>query len=82
MATVVLPYSTAKKLGKSILELDAGTVGDLLDRLRDLLERQGAALPRQAAVVVNGVAAARRRGRKTPLKKGDQVWFVLPAGGG
>ena len=82
MAKVVLPYATAKKLGRSTMDIDAGTVQDLLDRLQGILYRHDTALPRPATVLVNGVAVSRLKGTRTPLSESDMVWFVLPAGGG
>ncbi len=81
MATLVPTYELSKEIGARV-EIDARTVGELIDRG---IERWGEPF-REAtvmcAIAVNGRAVSLLRGRRTKLKPDDVVWLVKAAGGG
>lgn len=81
MATLVPHFELAEKIGKQV-EIEAGTVGELIQAgIAQFGEPFETAL-KQAAIVVNGRLINSLKGKKTPLKGGDIVWLVLPAAGG
>ena len=81
MAILVPTYDLAQRIGRSI-EIDAGTVEELIERA---LERFGEDLRpvlRTALIAVNGVAISRLDLGKTRLGPEDEVWLLVPAAGG
>ncbi len=81
MATLIPGYELSKQIGKQV-EFDAATVDDLI---RQGIARFGEPFRKActvATISVNGYAIRSLEGRKTPLKKDDNVWFVMAAGGG
>lgn len=81
MAILVPTFELAEKIGRRV-EIDADTVGDLLD---EAIARYGDEFRRAtqtSAIVVNGRAVSLLRSRKTRLGDKDVVWMLKPAGGG
>ncbi len=81
MAILIPTYDLAQEIGAEI-EIDAETVGELLAVGR---ERWGKAFEdtvRAAAIVVNGRAITRLKGKRTPLGPDDTVWLVNASAGG
>ena len=84
--TVELTYDMAKALGVPRFEVEsAATVADAVAAARARFGADAEAfetLSRVAAVAVNGVVIAHRKGMKTKLNPGDRVNFVKAAAGG
>lgn len=81
MAILIPNFELAEKIGDR-LEIDAATVGELIEACTT---RYGAVFQeatKRAAISVNGRAIRLLQGTKTPLGKDDQVWLLLPSGGG
>lgn len=81
MAILVPNFDLAAKIGSPV-EIDASTVGELI---RIGIQRYGEpfrAASGYALISVNGQAISMLEGTRTPLAKDDQVWMILPAGGG
>ena len=80
--TILIPnFDLAEKIGDRV-ELDAATVDELI---QEGIARWGEVFreaTKKAAISVNGRAISLLKGRKTPLRKDDNVWFILPSGGG
>ena len=81
MAVLIPTYELAKKIGRRI-EIDATTVGELIDKAAAQYGDEFRRTTTSALIVVNGVAINSLRGRKTALSATDEVWFLKPAGGG
>jgi molybdopterin converting factor small subunit len=83
---VELTYEMSKALGCASFELEsASTVKDIVEQTRARFAEGGepfAKLARVAAVAVNGVLIAHRKGMKTRVADGDRVGFVKSAAGG
>ncbi len=82
MAVVYPHYDLAKAIGEHSLKLPAPTVGDLLAELRRRYPAAWQEHGLRVTVLVNGVNINNLKGPQTPLGEEDEVWFVLPAGGG
>jgi molybdopterin converting factor small subunit len=84
--TVELTYDMSKALGARSLEVEgAATVADVIRLTRERFGERAAEferLTRVAALAVNGVLAAHRRGLRTPVADGDLVTFVKASAGG
>lgn len=78
--TLVGPISEAAGTRKT--QAAASTVDELLDvlstRYGDLFKKRAKA----SRIVVNGTPIQFKKGRKTSLKPGDEVAFLVPVGGG
>lgn len=76
-------YATLRKVtGTREAEFQAGTVGDLLERLSG---EYGEKIDRYlgvSTVLVNGTNVSKLKGEKTRLKAGDAVSIFPPLGGG
>jgi molybdopterin converting factor small subunit len=83
---VELTYDMSKTLGLRCVEIEsATTVKDVVEQTRGRFVDGGeefARLARVAAIAVNGVLIAHRKGMKTQLNDGDRVSFVKSAAGG
>lgn len=78
--TLVGPISEAAGTRKT--QASGATVGELLD---DLSTRYGPLFKqrvRASRIVLNGTPIQFKKGRKTPLKDGDEVALLVPVGGG
>lgn len=84
--TVELTYDMAKTLGARRFDVEgASTVKDVVRLARERFGEHAGdfeRLTRVAAVAVNGVVIAHRRGMGTPVVDGDTVVFLKPAAGG
>ena len=82
MAIAYPNYELAEALGEHELHIQASTVGQLLAEIErrnpEAWKKHGAGV----TVLVNGVSINLLKGPSTPLGPDDEVWFVLPAGGG
>ena len=81
MAILIPNFDLAEKIGDRV-EIDAATVDELI---QEGIARWGEIFretTKKASINVNGRAISLLKGRKTPLRKDDSVWFILPAGGG
>jgi molybdopterin converting factor small subunit len=81
MAVLVPTFELAEKIGKQV-EIDADTVGDLLDQAIARYGEEFRQAIRSSTIVVNGRAIGLLQRTKTRLKKEDVVWMLKPAGGG
>ena len=81
MAILVPIYELAQTIGRRI-EIDADTVGELIDKATALYGEEFARTTTSALIVVNGIAINSLRGRKTKLVATDEVWFLKAAAGG
>lgn len=81
MAILVPTYELAQTIGRRI-EIDAATVGELIDIAIAQYGEDFKRTTTSALIVINGVAINSLRGRKTKLTATDEVWFLKPAGGG
>jgi molybdopterin converting factor small subunit len=81
MAFLVPSYELSRVIGRRI-EIDAATVGELLDKATALYGDEFARTTKTVLIVINGIAINTLRGRKTKLTATDEVWFLKPAGGG
>jgi len=81
MAHLVPPFELSRKIGE-VVDIDAATVGALLDTC---IARYGApfkAAIAGATIVVNGRSINLLEGRRTPLGPADSVWLLRPSAGG
>ena len=81
MAILIPNFDLAEKIGDRV-EIDAATVDELV---QEGVARWGEAFreaTQKASISVNGRAIQHLKGFKTPLRKDDSVWFILPSGGG
>lgn len=81
MAILVPTFELAEKIGKRV-EIDADTVGQLLDEAIARYGEEFRKATKTTAIVVNGRAISLLDSRKTRLGKDDVVWMLKPAGGG
>ena len=82
MATFVPHAQLAGLLGAQVLEISAGTVGELLDEIALRVGPEDWAWAKRATLLLNGRNVHQLQGRKTQLAPTDQLWMVLPSGGG
>jgi molybdopterin converting factor small subunit len=81
MAYLIPNFDLAEKIGDRV-EIDAATVDELV---QTGIARYGEVFRqtvKRAAIAVNGRNISTLKGGKTPLRKDDSVWFILPSGGG
>ena len=81
MAWLIPTFELAREIGDRV-EIDAATVGELIDVG---VARYGEPFRRAtlgAVLVVNGRSISVLKGRRTPLAAGDSVWLVKAAAGG
>jgi len=81
MAFLVPVYELSKVIGRRV-EIDATTVGELIDKATTRYGEAFARTTTSALIVVNGIAINSLQGRKTKLTATDEVWFLKAAGGG
>ena len=82
MATFRPHFSLAELMGSHEKQWSSASLGDMIEEgtkefgtgFRDELKK--------ATILVNGRAVSYLKGMSTPLNDGDEVWSVLPAGGG
>lgn len=85
MATLIPHFDLAEAIGEHRIQLDVRNVRELLAEL----ERKYGSRPAggegylgRVAILVNGRHINHLEGLDTPLGADDQVWFLLPSGGG
>ncbi len=81
MATLIPSFDLAKEIGSQI-EIEAGTLGQLLEEGISRYGRVFEDAIKVAAIVVNGRSVNYLKGRNTPLGRDDTVWLVRPGSGG
>ena len=81
MAVLVPTWELSKVIGRRV-EMDADTVGELLDKATARFGDEFTRSTKTALIVVNGISINTLQGRKTKLTATDEVWFLKPAGGG
>jgi molybdopterin converting factor small subunit len=81
MAILIPNYELAEKIGERV-EIEASTVAELIELGTARWGEVFRQTTKRAAILVNGRSVSLLRGGKTPLGKGDNVWLVLPSGGG
>jgi len=82
MIEVTLLGPLSEAAGTRRTDASAATVGELIDVLT---ERYGTLFRKRAKacrIVVNGTPIQFIKGKKTELKTGDEVAFLVPIGGG
>lgn len=82
MARVRLFAVLREAAGVSSDEIDARTVGDLLDEAKLRYGRAFSESLEFASVAVNGVGITRLQGEQTPIGPGDEVALLPPVSGG
>lgn len=82
MATLIPPFDLAKQIGEEKLEIEAATLGELLDKCNERFGEPFSKMIQTAAIVVNGRSINYLKGKKTPLTKDDTIWIVKPSSGG
>jgi molybdopterin converting factor small subunit len=82
MALFVPHPDLAKLLGLSTLRTPAATIRELLIEIRARGGPAALEQARRSTFLVNGRGIAFLRGLDTTLGEEDEVWAVLPAGGG
>lgn len=80
---VLVPHAKlAALLGEQTVRSNATTVGALLDEISQRVKPEDWAWAGRVTILVNGRNMHMLQGRKTPLTPDDQVWMILPSGGG
>ncbi|ASJ17142.1 molybdopterin synthase sulfur carrier subunit [Thermococcus chitonophagus] len=69
-------------IGKRILEEEASTVKELLEKIYEKYPKVKEELEEGYIILVNGHNIEHLQGLETPLKEGDTVSIFPPAGGG
>lgn len=82
MATLFPHFKLAKKLGKTEIQIDAGTVEELIEKGKSEFGEAFKEDLGTTAILVNGRNINFLKGLKTAIAKEDKVWFVVPAAGG
>jgi molybdopterin converting factor small subunit len=82
MATVFLHDKLAKLLGRTTIQTNATTIGSMLDEIASLSNINTKSNMLKVTILVNGRNIHALDGFKTQLGKDDQVWFLVPSGGG
>ena len=81
MAILIPNFELAEQIGFKI-EIEAHTIGDLVQQGINRFGEPFRQTVERCSIVVNGRSVSLLKGKKTPLKKGDNVWLLLPSGGG
>ena len=82
MPTFVPTADLAKILGTQTIQSSATTVADLLAEVERRLTPEQWNAARKVTMLVNGRNIHYLKGFKTPLEPDDEVWMVVPSGGG
>ena len=82
MPTVKFFATLRQVAGARQIEMEAGTVKDLLDRLSTAYEGRMDRYLKISTVLVNGKNVVHMKGQKTRLKPDDEVSIFQPMGGG
>jgi molybdopterin converting factor small subunit len=81
MPYLIPNYELAQKIGQR-LELDATSVGDLIQQCSERFGEDFTEAIKRASILVNGRSVNLLKGKDTPLSGDDSVWLVLPSAGG
>ncbi len=80
---ILVPHATlAGLLGEQTIDSSARTVGELLDEVRGRVSAEDWEAASRVTILVNGRNMHLLDGRKTALQADDQVWMIVPSGGG
>lgn len=80
---ILVPHAKlAALLGEQTVRSQAETVGELLDELRRRVKPEDWEWAGRVTILVNGRNMHMLQGRKTRLSPEDQVWMIVPSGGG
>lgn len=82
MPILVPTAKLAALIGQQTIESNAPTVGDLLEEIRHQISAADWERTSRVAILVNGRNMQMLQGRKTKLETNDQVWMIVPSGGG
>lgn len=80
---ILVPHATlAGLLGEQTIDSQARTVGELLDEVSKRVSAEDWEAASRVTILVNGRNMHLLNGRKTALESDDQVWMIVPSGGG
>ncbi len=80
---VLIPHARlAALLGEKTIESNAATVGELLDEIQRRVAPADWESARRVTILVNGRNMHMLKGGRTRLEPDDQVWMIVPSGGG
>lgn len=82
MPTLVPHARLAALLGQDKVVSTATTVGELLDEVGRKVPPKEWEVARKVTLLVNGRNIHYLKGARTPLGPDDEVWMVVPSGGG
>jgi len=82
MPTLVPHAGLAKLLGEQVLEIEARSIRELIDYIKERIGEESWKQVRRAAILLNGRNINFMGGQDTPLEPSDRVWMVVPSGGG
>ena len=82
MPTLIPHAKLALLLKQDRVVSSARTVGELLDEVARRLPENEWLAARKATLLVNGRNVNYLAGQKTALEADDEVWMVVPSGGG
>jgi molybdopterin synthase sulfur carrier subunit len=82
MPTVKFFATLRQVAGAREVQMEAGTVKDLLDRLSAEYEGRMDRYLKISTVLVNGKNVVHMKGKRTKLKQDDEVSIFPPLGGG
>lgn len=72
----------AEVLGETKIHSNATTIQDLLDEIRIRVPKAQQEKLFRVNILVNGQNIHQIKGRRTQLQENDQVWMIVPSGGG
>jgi molybdopterin converting factor small subunit len=81
MAILIPNFELAEKIGSKI-EIEASTVDELVRKGIAQFGEPFKKTVESASIVVNGRSVSLLKGGKTKLRQDDNVWLLLPSGGG
>lgn len=81
MAILIPNFELAEQIGFKV-EIDARDVGELIQQGISRYGEPFRKTVERCSIVVNGRSVSLLKGKKTPLRKDDNVWLLLPSGGG
>lgn len=82
MVTVKYFGPTRLLAGRSGMQVEAGSINDLLEKIAMQLEDVPLKVLRDSLIFVNGASIHRLKGFRTRLEDGDEVQIFSPMGGG
>ena len=82
MATLVPTFELARQIGEETLEIEAATLGELLELCIQRFGEPFRTTLQSVAIVVNGRSINHLRGNDTQLGATDTIWLVKPSSGG